>query len=268
MDFLRYDFMLYALAAMLCIAPTYALAGTLVVDARMAFFSDTLSHAALCGVGLGTLLGVRDPLVAMVAFAIFLAVTLTLVKNRSASSTDTTIGVFSSSAAALGIVLLSRGGGFSRYASLLVGDLLAVTPTDLIGLAATLVFAVVSLSVLYNRLALTQLSLPLARSRGTPVFFVDILFACVVAVVVMMGIRWVGALIVNALMILPAAASRNIARSLRGYLLWAVVIAAVCGLMGVVLSYYIGAASGATAVLLMALTYGVTLTLRRRGENT
>ncbi len=262
----EYGFMRLALLAIAGIAPMFAFVGTLVVDGRMAFFSDSLAHAALCGIGIGVLLGVPDPFLAMTGFAVCMAVLLVAVKNKGAAGADTAIGVFSSTAVALGIVLLSRGGGFARYTYVLVGDLLSVSGRDVAQLMAILAAAGVALGVLYNRLALTQLSRPLSMSRSGRVWWLEAAFGALVALVVMAGIRWVGALIVNALMVLPAAGARNIARTTRGYVLLAMGLALACGAAGVIWSYSLGSASGATVVLLLAAAYAASLPFAGRSR--
>ena len=134
----QYDFMRSALFAVLLIMPLFALLGTMVVNNGMAFFSDALGHSALTGVGIGVLLGLADQSLVMVAFAVVFALLMNRIRHSRLSSTDTVIGVFSSCGVALGLVLLSRGGGFSQYQSLLIGDILSISKNQLLVLAATL----------------------------------------------------------------------------------------------------------------------------------
>ena len=121
-----YGFMRTALCAVLLIAPLYGLLGTMAVDGRMAFFSDSLGHSAITGIALGVMLGIQTPAWAMILYGLAYALLLCYVKGRGAASTDTTIGVFSSTGLALGVVLLSRNGGFAKYSGYLIGDLLAI----------------------------------------------------------------------------------------------------------------------------------------------
>lgn len=259
---MQYGFMRLAMLAVLIIAPLYGLLGTMVVDGRMAFFSDSLGHSAMTGIAIGVLLGLQTPLWAMILFGIAYAVLLTLVKAHGAASTDTTIGVFSATGMALGVVLLSRNGGFAKYASYLIGDLLAIEQNELIAAFVVLVVAVVYWLLLYNPLLLTSMNAPLAKSRGIHTRAIELSFACLLAVVVMLSIRWVGVLIISAMLVLPSAAARNIARSVPGYHAWAVGIAVICGVAGLLLSFAWGTASGATVVLVLALCYVGTLLAR------
>ena len=138
-----YGFMRLALCAVLLMAPLYGLLGTMVVDGRMSFFSDSLGHSAMTGIALGVLLGLDTPVWAMVAFGVLYALLLVYVKARGAASTDTTLGVFSATGMALGVVLLSRNGGFARYSNYLIGDLLAIEAGDLAAIGAALAATVV-----------------------------------------------------------------------------------------------------------------------------
>lgn len=258
-----YDFMWKALCAVLLISPLYGLLGTMVVDGRMAFFADSLGHSAMTGIALGVLLGLKTPLWAMVLFGLAFAVSLSYVKSRGTASTDTTIGVFSATGMALGIVLLSRNGGFAKYSSYLIGDLLAISGRDLLLVGVVLLVTVAFWLVCYNRLLLTSVSQTLSSSRGIPTRIVETAFACLLAVVVMLSIRWVGVLIISAMLVLPSAAARNLARNVRGYHLLAVLLAVICAIAGLLLSFAWGTASGATIVLVLAACYAITLLFRR-----
>ena len=260
-----YGFMRLALCAVLLMAPLYGLLGTMVVDGRMSFFSDSLGHSAMTGIALGVLLGLDTPVWAMVAFGVLYALLLVYVKARGAASTDATLGVFSATGMALGVVLLSRNGGFARYSNYLIGDLLAIEAGDLAAIGAALAATVVFWFAAYNRLLLLCVSPALAASRGVRVRLAEACFACLLAVVVMLSIRWVGTLIISAMLVLPSAAARNLARNVRGYHGLSVLLALVCGVVGLLLSFAWGTASGATIVLSLALCYALSLAKRRRG---
>jgi len=105
----QHTFMKNALLAVLLVSPVFAIMGTMVVNNKMAFFSDTIGHSALTGIAIGVLLGFQDPLWIMVIFSVLLAVAISLLKNMTGASTDTVIGAVSATMVALGIVILSRG---------------------------------------------------------------------------------------------------------------------------------------------------------------
>lgn len=260
----RYAFMKNALLAMLMIAPLFGMLGTMAVDNKMAFFSDALGHSALTGIAIGVVLGLRNQLAAMLVFGVAWAAMITFVKHHSKMSADTIISVFSSTSIALGLVVLSRGGAFARYSSLLVGDVLSVTRGDLLALLLTLIATAVLWALLFNPLLLVSVNAPLARSRGVRAGLTEYAFTALVAVAVMVSIRWVGVMLINSLLILPAAASRNVARSAAGYMRLSVLFALVCGVAGLALSFYLNTSAGAAVVLLLAAAYFATLPLRRK----
>ena len=259
----QYDFMRYALMAVLLIMPLFALLGTMVVNNGMAFFSDALGHSALTGVAVGLLCGLTDPSIAMVLFAVVFALLMNTIRRSRLSSTDTVIGVFSSCGIALGLAILSRQGGFSRYQSLLIGDILNISPSELSVLAVVLAVTVLLWLLCFNRFHAVSIHPTLARSKGLPVAFLDNLFVVVIAVVVMLSIRWVGVLLINALLILPAAAARNIARSVAQHALLSVLSSVFSGVAGLCVSVPLGCGVGAAVVLCAAVCYAASLLIGR-----
>ena len=260
----RFSFMKNAFLAILLLTPLLGLLGTMAVNHQMAFFSDALGHSALTGIGLGILLGLHDDLLAMLVFGVIWAILICVIKQSGSASTDTVISVFSSTSVAAGLLILARGGKFAKYSSLLIGDILAVTPQDLLYLLLALVGTLILWAFLYNRLLLVSVDRFLARSRGVRTRLVECAFVVMVAIAVMLSIRWVGVMLINALLILPAAAGRNLARSARQHACWSVGLALFCGLVGLTLSYYLDTSAGASIVLVSALCYAVSLALRRK----
>mgnify|MGYP000896139512 CR=1 FL=1 len=252
------QFMKNALLAVLLAAPLFGLLGTMVVNNRMAFFSDALGHGAFTGIALGTLLGLVRPLAAMVGFAVVFAVVVTVIKNKSRSSTDTIIGVVSSTAVALGLVIMSHGGSFNKYAAFLIGDLLSISPADIGGVGLVFAGVIILWLLIFNKLLLVSINPSLAASRGINTLLIESLFSAALAVVVAITIQWVGLLIINSLLVLPAAAARNIAGNIRQYHFWSVLLAVVAGVTGLIFSYYWGTATGATIVLVAAGLFLVT----------
>ena len=147
----RYSFMKNALLALLFLTPLLALLGTMAVNKRMAFFSDALGHSALAGVGIGVLLGLSNVTVILVLFGVCWAILITRINRTGGSSSDTTISVFSSAGIALGLLILSGSGKYNRYSSILVGDILAITPTDILCLGIALAVGLALWVLLYNK---------------------------------------------------------------------------------------------------------------------
>ncbi|MBR6542336.1 MAG: metal ABC transporter permease [Anaerotignum sp.] len=258
LEMFHWDFMKNALLVVLIMAPLFGILSTMIVTGKMSFFSDALGHSAFTGIGLGVLLGMEDPLLAMLAFGIFLGLVITKVKSANMVSSDTVLSVFSSAAMALGIVILSASGGFAKYSSYLIGDILTVGRNDLFMIGIVLVAAYILWAVLYNQLLLLSINRSLAASRGVKVMLVENIFVMMVAVAVMVSIRWVGILMINSLLILPAAAARNITRTSRSYHWTATVFALVSSVVGLGISYTFGTSAGATMVLTAAVLFFIT----------
>lgn len=255
-------FMKNAFLAILLVTPLFGLLSTMVVSNSMAFFSDSLGHGAFTGIAIGVLLGSVSPLLSLIVFSIVFAIFITWIKNKSTASADTIIGVFSSIAVALGLMLMTHGGSFNKYATFLVGDILSITPADLAGLAVTFVLVVALWAVLFNRLLVLSINASFARSRGIHAFWVESLFAATLAVVVSVSIQWVGILLINALLVLPAAGARNIAWNVKSYHLISVCISFVSGITGLVFAYETNLAAGAAIVMAAAILFFVSLALR------
>ena len=261
-DALQFTFMKNAFLAILLLTPLLGLLGTMAVNQQMAFFSDALGHSALTGIGLGIFLGVSSDLASMLVFGIAWALLLCVIKRTGSASTDTIISVFSSTSVAAGLLILSRGGGFAKYSSLLIGDVLAVTPLDLLWLLLALVCGVALWVVMYNGLLLSSVNTSLARTRGVHTALCESAFVVLVAVAVMLSIRWVGVMLINALLIIPAAAARNIAHSSRQHAVLSVIFAMGCGLAGLFSAYAWNTSAGAAIVLYAAIVYALSLLLR------
>ena len=260
------NFMKNAFLAVLVAAPLFGTLGSFVVSNKMSFFSDAIGHSALTGIAFGVLLGIKEPMVAMVGFSLILGFAIITVKTRGKSSADTIIGVFSSTSVALGLVLLSATGNFARYQKYLIGDILSITPREIALLVVVAVVTAIVWILLYNKMLLTNLHRTLAKSRGIPVFATEQIFALLTALIVTTSIRWTGLLIINSLLVLPAAAARFVTRNTRSYLLVSMVISLVSSILGLALSYYIGAASGATIVLVNGAIFLVCLGIGTVGK--
>ena len=259
LEALQFSFMKNAFLAILLLTPLLGLLGTMAVNQQMAFFSDALGHSALTGIGLGIVLGVSNDLLSMIVFGVVWAVMICRIKQTGAASTDTVISVFSSTSIAAGLLILSRGGGFAKYSSLLIGDVLAVKPADLMWLLIALAAGIVLWVHMYNALLLTSVNESLARSRGIRTRLTECAFVVLVAVAVMLAIKWVGVMLINALLILPAAAGRNLARNSRQHALWSVGIAMISGVAGLISAYAWDTSAGAAIVLYVAGCYALSL---------
>lgn len=266
-EFLHWTFMKNALLAVLLMAPLFGLLSTMIVTGRMSFFSDALGHSAFTGIAIGCICGVAAPTWVAVIFSVVFALLFSFVRSRSNHTADTLIGVFSSTAVALGIFIATLGGdSFTKYNKYLIGDILSVTPGEIGMLALVLVAAVVFWVLCSNRLTLTAIHPQLASSRGIPTGLTQTIFTVFIAVVVTLAISWVGLLILNSLLILPGASARNVAKNLKQYHLFSVLFAVFAAVAGLMISYYFGASAGAAISLILALVFTVSFLFRKAGR--
>ncbi len=263
-DWTEFGYMKNALLAIILITPLFGLVGTMIVNNKMAFFSDALGHSALTGIAIGVMLGIDNYLISMMGFALLFALGISAVMRKASSSADTIIGVFASTGLALGVVLLSVAGGFAKYSSYLIGDILTVQPEEIAMLGILLLVILVAWVLFFNPFLLTSMNGDLAASKNIPVGAIQQVFMLIVAVLVTVSIKWVGVLIINSLLVLPAAAARNVAKSMRSYHGLSVIFSVISGISGLIISYYAGTAAGGTIVLVAAVIFFVSFFFGKR----
>lgn len=267
LEMLQWNFMRNALLAVLIMSPLFGLMSTMIVTGRMSFFSDALGHSAFTGIAIGCICGIAAPTWVAVIFSVVFALLFSFVRSRSNHAADTLIGVFSSTAVALGIFIATLGGdSFTKYNRYLIGDILSVTGGEIGMLALVLLGVFVFWIISSNRLTLTAIHPQLASSRGIPTGLTQTIFTVAIAVVVTLAISWVGLLILNSLLILPGASARNVAKNLKQYHLFSVLFALFAGICGLCISYYLGASAGAAISLVLALVFTITFLFRKVGR--
>ena len=262
-EFIDYTFMKNALLAILLITPIFAILGTMIVNNKMAFFSDALGHSALTGIAIGMLLGISNINISMIIFAVVFALLLNFIKNKTTYGADTIISVFSSIAIALGLAILAQTGSFNKYSSYLVGDILSITPSEILYLFITFIAVILFWYFMFNKLNVISINKTLAKSRGINTKLIDNIFVVLIAIIVMISIRWIGILLINSLLILPAAASRNIAKNMRGYHLISILFSLFSGIAGLIISYYWNIPTGPMIVLISGAIYFITFGIRK-----
>ena len=264
-DWTQHDFMKNALLAIILISPVFGILGTMIVNNRMAFFSDALGHGAFTGVAIGSIMGLVQPVWSAVIFSIAFSIGIASIKYKSKMASDTVIGVFSATAIALGIFIQTSGGrSFAKAMTYLVGDLLSILPQEIFMLLIVLVSIVLLWFFIFNKLLVVSVNTSLAGSRGIHTFWNELVFSMVIAVIVTLSMSWIGLLVINSFLVLPAAAARNIARNQRQYHLLAIAISIFSGIAGLIISYYIETATGATIVLVCAVIFFATFIARKR----
>lgn len=264
LEMFQWEFICNAMLAVILIAPLFGLCSTMIVTGKMSFFSDALGHSAFTGIAIGCIFGITTPTWAAIVFSVGFALLFSFVRNKSNHAADTLIGVFSSTAVALGIFVATfDGNSFTKYNRYLIGDILSVTPAQ-IGLLFCVLLAVITFWCLAsNRTLLSSIHPQLSSSRGIPAKTTQTLFTVIIAVVVTLAISWVGLLILNSLLILPAAASRNVAKNLKQYQLLSILFALISSILGLILSYLLGVSAGASISLTLSLIFIITFIFRK-----
>lgn len=262
-SFMKYDFIKNAILAIMMLAPLFAILGTMIVNNKMAFFSDALGHSALTGIAIGMLFGISNN-IAMIIFAVLFSLALNYVKHKANYGADTIISVFSSIAIALGLAILASLGNFSKYSSYLVGDVLGITTQELIYLAVVFIVVLIIWNIIFNKLHTVSINASLARSKGIKVLLIDNIFVITISIIVMLSIKWIGILLINSLLILPAASSRNVAKNMRQYHALSIIFSLVSGLAGIIISYYANIPTGPAIVIISGIIYLLTFAIKGR----
>jgi zinc transport system permease protein len=274
-NWLDFPFLQRGLAAVLLIAPLLGGLSHLVVARRLAFLSTALGQAALTGLTIGLALGepIAAPWGGMTGFCLLAALGLVWLKRRAALPSDTLIGVFVAFTLGLGICLLvavTKRFNIHQIEALMFGSLLTVTVADLVVLAALLVGAAFVIGRRYNDLLLDSVAGPLAPAHVRDRAWLDYLFVIVLTAAIVASLKIVGALLIEALVVIPAAAARQLTTSLRGQVAWSVAIALLGGVGGLALSCNFHVPSGGAVVLALAGLFAVAFALgawRRRGSS-
>jgi zinc transport system permease protein len=256
LTFFSFEFNVRATLAVLLVSLACGVVGSLVVGNRMAFFSDALAHCAFAGVALGFLLalaaGVQNPAdfphwitPVMIVFGICIGLLIAIVREKTSLANDTVIGVFFAGAIGLGAIILpfvSRRRYFNPE-NFLFGDPVTVTSQDLLYLVGLVGLTGVVLTFLYNDIVFASFNPSLALSRKVRVRFCNFTFIVLLALIVNLCLQTVGALLINAMLVVPAATAANLCRNMR-QLFWCTVgLCLFVGSAGLSLSWQISVAS-------------------------
>lgn len=263
LDLLALPFAQRAVLAGLAIAIVGGVLGVFIVLRGMAFFADAISHASLLGIALALLLSVQ-PFLGALVIALATAAAIALLRGRTVLSFDTLIGTFFAAAVALGVIVIGFvKGARADLISFLFGDILALTKWD-VGIAWGLSAVVLGLLFLsWRAVVLSTLHRDLAAVEGIPVVKTDLLFLLLTALVVAVAIKIAGVILVTALLIVPAATAQNLARTLRGMVVWSLAASCVSLFGGLLLSFTADLPSGPTIVLVASVLFGGSLLARR-----
>jgi zinc transport system permease protein len=262
LDLLTFPFFQRALFVGIILSILMALLGVLVVLRRMSFFSDAIGHSALAGIALGLLLNI-NPFFGALAFALLVAFGISAIRSVSKLSIDTLLGVFFSASVALGVILVSLTPGYQAdLISFLFGNILTVTRADV---AISLLIATIAIATLVwvgKGLVAITLDASLAKAEGIPVARYELLFLLLLAAVIALAIKFVGIVLVTALLIIPAASAQNLARSLSGMFGISVALSLLSVVLGMLASALFNIPSGPAIVLTGTVFFAVSLLIK------
>jgi len=250
-EIMQMRFMQQALAGLLLLAPMAALMGVQVVNFRMAFFADAISHSTFTGVALGLILAV-SPHWTMPVFGLIVGLAIVAAQRRSLLPNDTVIGVFFSGVVAFGLAVVSRDKNIARdIQQFLYGDILSISHDDIWAMIALLTVLIPFQAYGHNRMLYLGLNTVVAKVHGVRVAAYQYIYAGLLSLVVIFSVRAVGVLLVTAMLIVPAAAARNFARTAGGMVWWALLVSTTSAVIGLLISAqdWARTATGATVIL-------------------
>lgn len=267
-DAFQYPFVARGVVAILLLAPLLGGLSHLVVARRLAFFSTTLGQAALTGLVIGVAVGqpLDETYTAILGFCLVVGIVMAYVRRQTTLPPDTVIGVFMAFTLGLGICLLvaaTRRFNIHQIEAVMFGSVLTITDRDLLLVLVLGSAVAAAVAVAYNRVLADSLSPAIARAQGAPTTALDYGFVVVVTIAITVALKIIGALLVEAMIVVPAAAARNLARSTRGYLWWSIAIAGVAGLAGLAISTIWRVPSGGAIVLALSVCFFVSLPIGR-----
>lgn len=258
-DVFQYDFLRRALIASVLVGITAPAVGIFLVQRRLALIGDGLGHVAVTGVALGLVLH-RTPVLVAVIVAVIGAIAIEVVRATSDTTGEIALAILFYGGIAGGVVLVSKAPSGSRnLTQYLFGTITTTSNGDLVAFAV--LAAVVLGTVLFLGPALFAVSNDeeFARALGVPVMGINVLLATLTALTVVVSMRVVGVLLVSALMVVPVAAAQLFARSFRSTCAYAIVIAVVSAVAGIIVSYAADLPSGGTIVLIAIGVFVVSL---------
>ena len=256
-EIFSYGFVVNAFIACLMIGPLLGALGTLVVVKRLAFLSEAVGHSALTGVSIGILMGepVTEPWISLFAFSVLFALTLQWVRGRTTVPYDALIGVFLAFALALGAALLmfvAKKINAHLVEQVMFGSILTASVYDLTILSVISITVLILAFTASNQAFLNALSPDIAKSRRIRVTLHNYGFVLLIALITVAAVKIIGAILVGALLLIPAASARLIASNLRGMIGYAMVIATTSSLLGVLLPMHMKWSIGTGPAIILA----------------
>lgn len=265
----KYGFVINALVCAILIGPILGGIGTMVVSKRMAFFSEALGHAAMTGIAIGVILGepYSSPYVSLFSYCILFGLVINYTKNRTKMSSDTLIGVFLSISIALGgslIIYISGKVNAHMLETILFGSILTVNDVDIYILLVSSIVILIVLIPYFNKMLLASFNPSLAGVRGVNVKFLEYVFIVVITIITISSVKIIGSILVEALLLIPAASSKNLAKSMKGFVSYSIVFSLISCLAGIYLPIHfsISIPSGGAIILVASCIFIITMVIK------
>ena len=264
LDPLAFPFFVRALTASAIVGLVCAVVGCFMVLRGLAFMGDALSHSAFPGVVAAYLLKGPFYLGAAIA-AVGTSLAIGWVSRRGRLRGDTAIGVLFAGMFALGIFLFSRIPNYvGDLFGFLFGEILGIGNSDLVALAGLAIVVLIAVAILWKELLYSTFDPLGAAAAGLPVDRLDYVFLALIALTIVVSLQAVGIILVVAMLVTPPATAQLLSRSFGRMVATAVVIGVVSPIVGLYLSYWLDAASGATIVLVESVLFGLVVLLAPR----
>lgn len=266
---LSYGFVINALICAILIGPILGGLGTMVVTKKMAFFSEAVGHAALTGVAIGILIGepYTAPFVSLFSYCILFALVINYTKNRTKMSSDTLIGVFLSISVTLGgtlIVAISSKVNSHILETILFGSILTVNDTDIYILIFSSIILLIVLIPYFNSMLIASFNPSLATVRNIKVKWLEYVFIVTITIITVASLKIVGSILVEALLIIPAAAAKNLSKSMKGFVWYSILFSTISCILGIFLpiNFNWPIPSGGAIVLVASVFFLITVLIK------
>ncbi|AKC95018.1 MULTISPECIES: metal ABC transporter permease [Sneathia] len=268
-DYFKYAFVINSLLSALFIGPILGGLGTMVVTKRMAFFSESIGHAALTGIALGVLLGepYESPYIMLFTYCVVFAILINFTRNRTKMSSDTLIGIFLSISIALGgtlIIFVSSKVNSHMLESVLFGSILTVSDRDLLVLFFSTILLILIVIPNFNKMLLSSFNTNVAVVKGVRVKLLEYLFILLITLVTVSSIKIIGASLVEALFLIPAASAKNLSKSIKSFFVYSIIFALISCILGILLPLYFDVTipSGGSIILIAAVIFFITVIIK------
>lgn len=270
----RYGFVINALICALFVGPILGAIGTMVVSKKMAFFSEAVGHAAMTGIAIGILLGepYYSPYISLFTYCILFGLIINYTKNRTKMASDTLIGVFLAISIALGgALLVSVAGKVNSHIleNILFGSVLTVNDMDITILMITSVIIVILIIPYFNKMLLASFNESLATVKGIKTKLLEYIFIVMVTIITIASVKIIGSILVEALLLIPAASAKNISKSMKGFIGYSIIFSLISCLIGIYLPIHfeIAIPSGGAIILIAAIIFILTTIAKAMFKN-